>query len=120
MKATTPMRTIANRMRRADTAAMVGSISSRIPSHIFLGKVTAWTSQINRAVISSSKLAINAKMAAVRIPGRIRGRVICQGMLGCGIGTNAGIRCHTDDARSKNNAAAVVHQRNGIFACQEG
>ena len=67
---------MAKRISDAETAAMVGSISSRIPSHIFLGKVTAREPQIKRAVINSSKLAIKAKIAAVKSPGRIRGSVI--------------------------------------------
>ena len=63
-------------MSKDDTAAIVGSISNRIPSHIRLGSVTAEVPEIKIAITNSSKETIKAKRAAEIKPGLITGRVI--------------------------------------------
>ena len=58
-----------------DTAAIVGSISKRIPSHMRRGNVTAVVPETNSATISSSKEVTNANRAPASTPGRMSGNV---------------------------------------------
>ena len=69
------MRTTVSVTSRAATAAVVGSISSRIPSHIRFGRVLIRTPLRKMAITTSSKDARNAKRAAVITAGRISGSV---------------------------------------------
>jgi len=61
-----------------ETAAIVGSISKRIPSHIRRGNVTAAVPETNNATISSSNEVMKANSEPASTPGRISGNVTCR------------------------------------------
>jgi len=58
-----------------ETAVVVGSISYRIPSHIFLGSVTVRVPAIKIAITGSSNDVMNDSNAPEIIPGLINGKV---------------------------------------------
>src|SRR5438093_912564 len=65
-------------MRHVETAAMVGLISVRMPSHIVFGKVIAVVPVMKIAMTTSSKARIIASSAPATMPGRTMGSVTCQ------------------------------------------
>jgi hypothetical protein len=66
--------TMVRKTSKVETAAMVGSTSNRIPSHIRLGRVMTLGVLKNNAMISSSKEVRKAKKAAAASPGAIKGK----------------------------------------------
>jgi hypothetical protein len=73
--ATDKRRKMEVKMSSEETAAMVGSISSRILLHIWRGSVIARYPLRKMAITISSKEVIKAKRAPEITPGRIRGKV---------------------------------------------